>query len=85
MLNFWSEIGIFGLLIFILLLAKYFFNYLKVTAVNRSFYQVLICVMIALLFHGLVDVQYFKNDLSVLFWFWLGLSWLMIKGEVEMK
>ena len=25
--------------------------------------------------HGLVDVPYFKNDLSVEFWVLLGLSW----------
>ena len=34
--------------------------------------SLLMATMVALLVHGLVDVPYFKNDLSVLFWLIVG-------------
>jgi O-antigen ligase len=78
-LNFWSELGIFGVLIFIWLVVKFFFNYLKVPAGNRDDYKILLAIILAILAHGLVDVPYFKNDLSVMWWLWVG------AGEVFTK
>ena len=31
--------------------------------------------MVAVIVHGLVDVPYFKNDLALEFWTFLGLAW----------
>jgi uncharacterized protein YacL len=33
----------------------------------------LICSMVAIIVHGLVDVPYFKNDLSVMFWIFMAM------------
>jgi len=65
-LNFWSEIGLFGMITFVLLLG----------IVVASAYQIkdpymragALSALTGFVVHGLVDVPYFKNDLAVLFW-----------------
>ena len=76
-LNFWSEIGLGGLIIFILLIIYYFYKIYK-TYVKGAFRPkagsicyfsfFLFWSMMVILIHGLVDVPYFKNDLAILFW-----------------
>lgn len=85
-LNFWSEIGFFGLLSVLFLIGVFFFFVLRTLwrarRLPRSddayfFYAVslaLLSSMITMLIHGLVDVPYFKNDLAVFFWALLALS-----------
>jgi O-antigen ligase len=83
-LNFWSELGLVGLLFFLWLFGRYFFLLwkLKKTA-NEADRQILLglaAAMLAIIVHGLVDVPYFKNDLAVFFWLlfaWLG--WLSLE------
>ena len=41
---------------------------------NSQMSIVLAASMTALLVHGLVDVQYFKNDLAIFFWMLVALS-----------
>jgi len=36
----------------------------------------ILLAMVAVVVHGLVDVPYFKNDLSLQFWTLLGLAWV---------
>lgn len=71
-LNFWTEITIFGALIFIFLIFKVLFDLLillkKLSIKQRAIALGIIGSLITILIHGLVDVPYFKNDLSVLFW-----------------
>lgn len=74
-LNFWTETGILGLLAFILILIKFFIDSYKKRKNILS--VVLFCAMIGILIHGLVDVPYLKNDLSMFFWLLVGL------GELE--
>ena len=71
-MNFWSELGLLGLLAFIWLGVKYF--WMNIIGVWRStsawaklMSVTLIAVMLEMIIHGLVDVPFFKNDLSVLF------------------
>ncbi|PIS42138.1 MAG: hypothetical protein COT24_04960 [Candidatus Kerfeldbacteria bacterium CG08_land_8_20_14_0_20_40_16] len=79
--NFWTELGLAGLIIFIWLIVKFFSQGIKFKKVrltlNSSFSfslpLVLLGTMIAVLVYGLVDVPYFKNDLSVFFWLLIGL------------
>jgi len=80
-LNFWSELGILGLVFFIFLIFKFFYNYIKVKKENGEFYLVLMAVMVAILVHGIVDVPYFKNDLSVLWWVFFAISAILIKRK----
>jgi O-antigen ligase len=72
-LNFWSELGILGALLFCWIIAKFLWQsgrfFLKEKTNTERFIALgLFTSMIALVVHGLVDVPYFKNDLSALFW-----------------
>jgi len=91
-LNFWSELGALGMIIFMWL-------WLKALFINgRNFYRYhlknnlawlswgLCGAWLAALIHGLVDVPYFKNDLAVLFWLGLALTgWLGWQLEGKLK
>ncbi len=70
-LNFWTELGLAGLLLFIWIIGKFVylaFALLKKRYVSRVMCYSLIGAMLAIIIHGLVDVPYFKNDLAVMFW-----------------
>lgn len=72
-LNFWVELGFFGMMIFIFLILRFIFISLKYYFQNKNNRNSVIALglfgsMSVVLFHGLFDVPYFKNDLSVLFW-----------------
>ncbi|MFA5413694.1 MAG: O-antigen ligase family protein [Patescibacteria group bacterium] len=76
-LNFWSELGLGGLIVFLLMIIKFFKdNIKKFFTPNPVLFVTLSAAMITILVHGLVDVPYFKNDLSILFWLIVGLSLL---------
>lgn len=70
-LNFWSELGLAGVLVFILIIIQFF---RKAHHEGCNFRQQnpwfigLSATMLVILIHGLVDVPYFKNDLSFQFW-----------------
>lgn len=78
-LNFWSELGLAGALLFFWIFIKAIFLALKAgrparsQAPNRYLALGLAAALIAISVHGLVDVPYFKNDLSAMFWLILAL------------
>ncbi len=76
-LNFWVEIGLLGLIIFIIIFFKFFKNCYNYRQSNNYYFIILILSFISLIIHGLVDVPYFKNDLSILFWLIIMLSCLL--------
>lgn len=72
-LNFWSETGLMGLLVFFIIMVHLFKKLLHTVYTYKSPYEKimgmsLIAVLVYWLIHGIVDVPYFKNDLSVEFW-----------------
>ena len=74
-LNFWSEIGLLGAIIFIWLMLKaaliayQSFKYLNQENSSEKYLALgLMSSLICIFVHGLVDVPYFKNDLAVMFW-----------------
>ncbi|WKZ28807.1 MAG: O-antigen ligase family protein [Patescibacteria group bacterium] len=73
-LNFWSELGLAGVIAFFLLIGRYFQTAGRLLRDNPVWAAMLIASMTALLVHGLVDVPYFKNDLSMLFWLLLAFA-----------
>ena len=80
--NFWCEIGLLGLLSFIIIVILFYFENWKLEIKNTS--PLTLCLMTSmtiLLIHGLVDVPYFKNDLSILFWILIGFSLILRKNE----
>jgi O-antigen ligase len=78
-LNFWSELGLLGLLLFVLIIVKFFILGGKLITdhgsqiTDRFFIAGLIGAMVVVVIHGLVDVPYFKNDLAVMFWLFLAM------------
>ena len=40
----------------------------------------IVLAMVAIIVHGLVDVPYFKNDLALEFWTFLGLAWAVTRA-----
>lgn len=71
-LNFWSEVGLLGLIAFFWIVARFFLyirELLKRDGLERRVGIAAGSAMVTLLVHGLVDVPYFKNDLAMLFWF----------------
>ncbi len=82
LLNFWSELGLAGMLLFIWIIGKFFYIGIKIfkkanSLENKYIILGLICAMLAIVIHGLVDVPYFKNDLSVMFWLLLAIMSLI--------
>jgi O-antigen ligase len=75
-LNFWSEVGLIGLIGWLALIGVFFRLNVKLMCErpNEWLPRALLAAMIALLIHGLVDVPYFKNDLAMLFFVLLGLT-----------
>ncbi len=83
-LNFWLETGIFGLISFVGICTWFFFNLISSERLN--YLKVgLASVLISLLFHGLVDVPYLKNDLSAGFWTILAISLYLVNQDSLFK
>lgn len=88
LLNFWTELGLAGVLLFMWLIGKYFYlaiGFLKQKNWQNKFFALgLITAMITIVVHGLVDVPYFKNDLAVIFWLLFALlSLLKLHAEQD--
>lgn len=77
LLTIWTELGLLGVVLFLLLLYKiYKLNSLKLIG-NKSLYAIaLLSAFSYTMIHGLVDVPYFKNDLSLVFWIFVALTQL---------
>ena len=71
-LNFWSETGLLGLAAFGWILVAgvviAWRGYRKTTAAWRAIHLGVLLALAAVVVHGLVDVPYWKNDLSIEFW-----------------
>ncbi|MFW0862717.1 MAG: O-antigen ligase family protein [Candidatus Komeilibacteria bacterium] len=95
-LNFWTEVGILGLIstlwLFIILgVLIYRINIKKkwlpiykkeyITHLSLGVGASLIVIII----HGIVDVPYFKNDLSILFWLIVGITIVLYNHTVNKK
>ena len=67
-LNFWTEIGLLGMLAASAILGYVFYLANKIRKNNKLIGAGLLGALTVLVVHGLIDVPYFKNDLSFLFW-----------------
>lgn len=78
-LNFWSETGLLGLFafswVFIVICIAAWQGWRRGTAEWRPIHLGVLMALTAVFVHGLVDVPYFKNDLSLEFWGVVALSW----------
>ena len=70
-LNFWTELGLAGMVLFAWIIGRFVYlglKLLKQESDQKGIILGLICAMVVIFVHGLVDVPYFKNDLAVVFW-----------------
>ena len=78
-LNMWTETGLLGLASFLWLLVQAFrVSWKGWTSGPQAWRAMQLGIglaMVAIIVHGLVDVPYFKNDLALEFWTFLGLAW----------
>jgi len=72
-LNFWTETGLLGMLSFSGILGYGFYLANKIRKYDKITGAGLICALLAIVIHGMVDVPYFKNDLAMMFWIIVGL------------
>lgn len=79
-LNFWTEIGLLGMLLFVWIIVKTMIissqavNKDKKNSAGKYLPLGIISAITVICVHGLVDVPYFKNDLSVMFFIILALA-----------
>jgi O-antigen ligase len=81
-LTFWSETGLLGLVTFAWIMVTGFTQgwqgwkgWREAATDWRPIELGVVLALVAIVVHGLVDVPYFKNDLSLEFWTLLGLAW----------
>jgi O-antigen ligase len=78
-LNMWAETGLLGLVSFFWLLVQAirvgWNGWRSGPGPWRAMQLGIVLAMVAIVVHGLVDVPYFKNDLALEFWTFLGLAW----------
>ncbi len=90
LLNLWSELGILGILAFGFVAVRYIgLNLMNIFSIvwkkteklpfDKVASFVFLLIGLEMLIHGLVDVPYFKNDLSVLFWIMIAASCMSAK------
>lgn len=73
-LNFWVEMGLFGLSVFLLIMYFVFRELQRLFLHKNKLAWPLLVLWVVWFVHGLVDVPYFKNDLSLLFFIFLILT-----------
>jgi len=82
-LNIWTELGLLGLIAFILLataVLQPITNYqLPITS------KVAILATVQIFIHGLVDVPYFKNDLAILTWILIAITLTYASKQTHQK
>lgn len=79
LLNFWTETGLLGVVAFGWLLVQGVRTAVRGWRESigewRPLHLGVLLALVAIVVHGMVDVPYWKNDLSVEFWALLALSW----------
>jgi len=76
-LNFWTELGLAGALLFIWIFIKSI-KYLVLSIKQEKYLTIgVLGALVVTVVHGLVDVPYFKNDLAVMFWVLMFVSYFI--------
>lgn len=95
-LNLWLETGLLGLIAFVWLVAVFFKRAAsllraslareraKINSAGTIVARGVMVAMLSIVMYGLVDTPYFKNDLSIQFWFIVGM-WVVLEGHLLLK
>lgn len=75
-LNFWVDLGLLGLVSFVLILGLSAARAVKQWRAGRTNFAALgiLLFIVAMVAHGLIDIPYLKNDLALIFWIVLALG-----------
>ncbi|MFA6307523.1 MAG: O-antigen ligase family protein [Patescibacteria group bacterium] len=84
-LNFWTELGILGLIVFIALMIYIVYLLKDTFKAKNDLAWPLAMMWFTWFVHGLVDVPYFKNDLALLFFIMLAFTFLVAKYKNNVK
>ena len=76
----WLNLGLAGLVVFIILVWLIIQNLFK-NKTNPFLKSCVFAALISILVHGLFDTTYFKNDLSTIFWLTFALSFILKKTK----
>ncbi|PIT88533.1 MAG: hypothetical protein COU29_02000 [Candidatus Magasanikbacteria bacterium CG10_big_fil_rev_8_21_14_0_10_36_32] len=82
LLNFWLETGLLGMISFVGILICASSLSILLCKKNLMLGAGFLLALLIIFIHGLVDVPYFKNDLSMIFWIIIA-SILMTKSQPE--
>lgn len=74
-LMFYLSTGLLGFLVFVWLLIIFYRKGFK--EIRNDWSKILLAAMTALILQGMVDMAYFKNDLSLIFWLIFGFMMLL--------
>jgi putative inorganic carbon (HCO3(-)) transporter len=74
-LMFWLSTGILGLLAFMWLLVNFYRQAKGKLARNAP--TIIVAVFSAIIIYGLIEASIWKNDLSIIFWTFWGLIWII--------
>ena len=81
----WSELGVGGVMVFLLISLKKVFDYWHIRLrENKELYLILLISFVAMWIHGLVDSPYFKYDLSFLWWTMIALGVVTIRSKEKL-
>ena len=79
-LNFWSELGFFGMIIFAWIFCKLLWLNLKnFLQTNTGLYLGFEIAFLAMIIQGIFDVPYFKNDLAIMFWVFISINLVLLE------
>ncbi|MBU0670579.1 O-antigen ligase family protein, partial [Patescibacteria group bacterium] len=79
-LTLWIEMGLAGVLVFLAIVVQFFREGLP-KAKGNAYIVGLMAAMVAILIHGFLDTPYFKNDLAIQFWIFIGLMVALQKSK----
>ncbi|MBN1494542.1 O-antigen ligase family protein [Candidatus Peregrinibacteria bacterium] len=83
-MEFWLQSGLIGLLSFVwLLILAYRQVYYNLPPNNKKSMIVLIIMLTYIMFHGLIDVPFWKNDLALILWTVLAGIFALNKADVH--
>jgi len=81
-LTLWIEMGIAGLIVFGLAIVRFFIVARQIMREYREYAVGLMAAIVAMLVYGFLDTPYFKNDLAVQFWVFLGITVVLQRWTV---